>query len=370
LNIQNHKPALNTTATDTILKDQVAANRTPSVTYIFFNKERVIHQVRLGFADLKKRLPVNERTKFNAFSVTKTLTALAVMQLVENGKLEIDDPVKQYLADFPYSSKITIKQLLSHSAGIPNPIPLGWIHGVDEEKTFKESIFFKQVFGRNNMEKSPPNEKYAYSNLGYVFLGQLIEKVSKQSYKDYVRDHIIMPLNMSSDDIGFEIGDPSRQAKGYQKRFRMVNILLGLFIEKSKYMGPPEGKWKPFNAYYVNGPAYGGLIGTANAFVRYLQELLKPDCLLLSNRYKEIMFTENHNLSGKPTGMCLSWFKGQTGGHQYFSHAGGGGGYYCELRIYPEQKSGSVIMFNRTGMTDERFLDKPDMAMLRNREQG
>lgn len=77
-----------------------------------------------------------------------------------------------------------------------------------------------------------------------------------------------------------------------------------------------------------------------------------------------MLFTENFTNDGKPTGMCLSWFSGQLDGNQYYAHAGGGGGYYCEIRVYPDNGIGSVIMFNRTGMRDERFLDKLDKYVL------
>ncbi len=99
------------------------------------------------------------------------------MQLEEKGRLKIDEPVKQYLPDFPYSSDITIKQLLTHSAGIPNPIPLSWIHLVSEHHSFHRDDFFKPIFDKRNKTKFRPNEKFAYSNLGYVLLGQIIEKL-------------------------------------------------------------------------------------------------------------------------------------------------------------------------------------------------
>ena len=77
-----------------------------------------------------------------------------------------------------------------------------------------------------------------------------------------------------------------------------------------------------------------------------------------------MLFKENHTSNNKATGMCLSWFSGQLNGETYFAHAGGGGGYYCEIRIYPDTGIGSVIMFNRTGMSDERFLDKTDKYFI------
>ena len=114
----------------------------------------------------------------------------------------------------------------------------------------------------------------------------------------------------------------------------------------------------------MNGISYSGLIGNSTAFVKYIQELLKPDCTLIKDDYKKMLFIENYTNSNKPTGMCLSWFSGLLNGNQYYAHAGGGGGYYCEIRIYPDLELGSVIMFNRSGMSDERFLDKLDKYII------
>jgi len=93
--------------------------------------------------------------------------------------------------------------------------------------------------------------------------------------------------------------------------------------------------------------------------------LLNPDCKLITRDFKKLLFTENFTNNHKPTGMCLSWFTGELNGVKYFTHAGGGGGFYCEIRIYPEINTGSVIMFNRTGMRDERFLDNVDKFIIK-----
>ena len=101
-------------------------------------------------------------------------------------------------------------------------------------------------------------------------------------------------------------------------------------------MGETEGKWRSFKTFYVNGTPYGGLIGKPAAFVKYIQELLNDKSAFISEEYKAMLFLENKNNQGKNTGMCLSWFSGELNGNKYFAHAGGGGGYYCEIRIYPE----------------------------------
>jgi CubicO group peptidase (beta-lactamase class C family) len=193
----------------------------------------------------------------------------------------------------------------------------------------------------------------------------VIEKISGISYEQYIHENVLKKLKLQPEDLGFTITSISQNARGYHKKLSFSNFVLGFFIDKTKYMGATEGKWKAFKDFYVNGPPYGGLIGTPLAFAKYVQELLKKDCNLLSNEYKRTLFTENFTNSGKATGMCLSWFKGELNGKQYFAHAGGGGGYYCEIRIYPEPGLGSVIMFNRTGMTDERFLDKVDQYFFK-----
>ncbi len=129
-------------------------------------------------------------------------------------------------------------------------------------------------------------------------------------------------------------------------------------------MAEPEGKWKPFKFNYLNGSAYGGLIGTPKAFMKYLQALLDSGSKLITPKSKQTLFTENYTNKNNPTGMCLSWFKGTLNNIDYFAHAGGGGGYYIEIRIYPAIKTGSVIVFNRTGFNDERFLDKLDKHII------
>ncbi len=338
-----------------ILTDEIEKGKSPSIQYYFFNENAVIDSFQKGFANIANRIVVDNQTTYHAFSITKTFTALAVLQLAEKGKIDINTPVIRYLPGFSYGEKITVKHLLNHSAGIPNPIPLSWIHLDNEHKTFRSKDFFKSVFKKNNKVKFNPNDKFSYSNLGYVILGQLIEQVSGSGYESYITENIIQKLTQYPDDLTFQIINKDVHAVGYHKQMSFSNFVLSFFINKTKFMGSVEGKWRSFKNFYVNGASYGGLIGKPSAFVKYIQELLKNDSTLISPEYMQMLFRENKN-----TGMCLSWFTGNLNGVKYFAHAGGGGGYYCEIRIYPDIKKGSVIFFNRTGMSDERYLDKVD----------
>src|SRR3954454_7202221 len=135
------------------LEDQLkkidAQHGSPSVQYILFNKDNIIQESSIGLADLSGNKNVHASTTYNTFSVTKTFTALAVLQLAETKGIQLEQPVVKYMPDFPYSADITIQQLLSHSAGIPNPNPLNWIHLATEHQSFDRNNFFEGVFKKN-----------------------------------------------------------------------------------------------------------------------------------------------------------------------------------------------------------------------------
>lgn len=285
--------------TDRILTEQVKSNKTPSVQYFYFDQDSVLKSFRMGLADITKKKEVDSSVTYNAYSVTKTFTALAVLQLFAKGIIDINKPVVQYLPEFPYGKEITVKQLLSHTAGVPNPVPLDWIHSESEHKIFDRDTFFNTIFKKSRKTISGPNEKFAYSNLGYVVLGQLIEKISGKKYEEYVIENIIQKLPVNPDDLTFKVIKDESHATGYHKRSSLSYLVLGFFIDKSKFMGELKGRWRPFRRFYVNGASYGGLVGRPEAFVAYLQELLKTDSSLISSGSRQLLFQENLTNTGK-----------------------------------------------------------------------
>lgn len=344
-----------------VLAREVDNNNTPGIAYIHFDRDGIVYSYANGLADVKEQRKMTLHTRLHAFSVTKTITALAILQLQEQGLLDIDDPASWYLPAFPYNKDITIRQLLTHTAGIKNPMPLNWVHLADEHERFNPGAFFSPIFTRHSKLKSVPGTKMSYSNLGYVLLGDIIEAVSGKGYEEYITEHVFSKMN-GEHRPGFRLTN-TFMAKGYQKRWSFMNLVLGFLIDKKKLMGKPEGRWKPFNDYYINGAAYGGLITSAEGMAQYGQVLLQGK-LLQPESMKEF-FAEHTLPGGKPAGMGMSWFAGQLNGHRYVHHAGGGGGYYVEFRLYPDLNRGSIVMFNRSGMKDEKFLDKVDAEILK-----
>src|SRR5437773_7347976 len=139
-----------------------------------------------GFASLEEGTPATAETVYPIASITKQLTAAAIMKLVERNQLRLKDDISKYLPDFPEQGhKVTVQQLLNHTAGIRNYTDLGarWLDQADVDVPPQE---FVRLF-RNEPFDFPPGERVAYSNSGYYLLGLVIERVSGESYGEYVR---------------------------------------------------------------------------------------------------------------------------------------------------------------------------------------
>lgn len=346
-----------------ILHEQVRTGLTPGLQYLHVSPDAVLFRYQGGLAQVAARAPVERTTTFSGFSVTKTLTAIAVLQLAESGVVALDRPAGVYLRDFPYPGYLSVRHLLAHTAGIPNPVPLRWTHSPAEHQGFDRNGFFAKQFAAHSRVRSAPNARFAYSNLGYQLLGQLLESVTGMSYEQFVTESILARIGVSPEELGFVL-DPALHATGYHKRRSLMYPLLGLFLDRAKAFAGREEAWQAFRPSYMNGPAYGGLIGTADGFARYLQALMDPSCPLLTPASLSTLFAEHLLDGGAQSGMSLSWFVGELDGHPYRDHAGGGGGFYAELRIYPSLQRASVLLCNRTGMTNERLLDQVDRQLI------
>jgi CubicO group peptidase (beta-lactamase class C family) len=347
------------------LQKLVSARKTPGLQYLAVKDGEVVYQQNLGVAEFERNKPVTENSFFNACSVTKTFTSLGIMQLAEAGKIRLSDHASTYLDQLPFQQEIKISQLLSHTSGLSNPIPLRWAHLQEKEENFDYNVFIRGVLEKHSKMKFTPGTKFSYSNLNYLLLGQIIEEVSGMPYRDYIRQNIINRLGLTGEHLDFLVFGDSNYAWGYQKRFTAMNLILGFFLDKKKFTTRSSNPaWIRFNKYYVSGRAYGGLIANAYSLTKFLWALFRPDSILLSEEGKKTLFEKQKTLDGREIEMTLGWFTGEFNGYKYFTHAGAGGGYYCEMRMYRQKNLATAIMFNRSGIGDERFLDSTDRYFL------
>ncbi|MDQ7057593.1 MAG: serine hydrolase domain-containing protein [Ghiorsea sp.] len=329
----------------------------PGVQYVVLNRDSVLFEHSVGWADVKKKIPLRLNHTMASFSMTKTLTAIAVLQLVEANKIKLDDVLSTYVAH-PYSSDVTIRHLLNHTSGIPNPIPLRWVHLVTDHDEFDGDQALNQVLKDYPDQDNPAGEHYNYSNIGYWLLGELIQNVSKQSYAAYVTEHIFKPLNLSSKDIGFTINTPNH-AKGYLKKWSFMNVFGRFFID-THVLGEYEGSWLHIRNVYVNGAAFGGVVGTPKAFAKILQDFLGDQSKLLGLQGKAMLHSQQTTNDGNTIPMTLGWHVGLLKGEKFFYKEGGGAGFHSEMRIYPKSNIASVIMTNRTSLNSRAILSALD----------
>jgi D-alanyl-D-alanine carboxypeptidase len=336
----------------------------PGLQYVVVNNDSIIYEKCIGLADISNNILLTLDHTMSAFSMTKTLTAIAVLQLVEKHLVKLDDKITSYF-EHPYDSEITVRQLLNHTSGIPNPIPLKWAHLSTNHFNFDEQVELSQVLEDNSVSKSKPGEKYRYSNIGYWLLGRLIEKVSKKEYTNYVIENIFEPLALTPDEIGFLIMDENNHAKGYLKKWSFMNLFGRFFIDRS-VLGDYEGSWLHIKNVYVNGPSFGGAIGSAKAFSRILQDLLSEKSKLLKEETRQLLYSQQKTNSDKKIDMTLGWHIDKLNGITYYFKEGGGAGFHSEMRIYPERKLASVLMTNRTSFHSRKILSELDINFVAN----
>ena len=167
-----------------------------------------------GLANKAKNIPNNTETRFNLGSMNKMFTAVAIAQLAEAGKLSFDDTVGKHLPDYPnkdVANKVTIHQLLTHTSGLGSY----WNAKFEAKKATIKSVSDYLALFADEPLKLEPGKRFQYSNSGFIVLGAIIEKVSGQSYYDYVREHIYKPAGMKNTDAYEMTANTPNLAMGY-----------------------------------------------------------------------------------------------------------------------------------------------------------
>ncbi len=341
----------------------VAGSQVPGLQYVVVSSDDVRFEYAGGWADIAQQTPMTLETTMMGFSMTKTLTAAAVMQLVQRGTIGLDDHIDRYLPSSPYAGRgITIRHLMSHTAGVPNPIPLRWVHLAEEEASFDEAAALERVLFDNPKLDSLPGEKYAYSNIGYWLLGRVIEEATGESYADYLTRNILMPLQVDG-QMAVGIPDVAQHASGYLARYSFTNLLKG-FMTDGRFWGEYEGDWLRIKNHHLDGPSFGGLAGTARSFGAFLQDQLAEQSVLFSAETKALFESVQADAAGEPVPMTLGWHVGNVGGEPYLFKEGGGGGFHAEMRIYPDRGIGTVVMVSNTDFDSTGFLNRVDHPFL------
>ncbi len=312
-----------------------------------------------GVADGESREPITEDTVFRIGSITKTLTAIAVMQLCEQGLVGLDAPANDYLRAFRLvpakpSFRPTVRHLLTHTAGVGYWRRLSDLlqPGVGSGDRARRSGAppLAEYYRRGLRVEVEPGTKWAYSNHGFAALGQIVEDVSGQPLERYLRERIFEPLGMDHTALVRSERVRSRLATGYVLRSR------GL---------------KPVADREVPTPGGGGMYSSAADLARYIASLQRMYAgqrdLVLKPGILASMFQPHFQLDPRLAGMGLAFELGEESGHRTIGKTGIVSGFHSAMVLAPEDRVGVVVLSNTGGLDGRNATALLAGALLRRR---
>ena len=319
-------------AVDDYIRAELAQQHIPGLALLVSRAGRVIRAQGYGLANVELQVPVKPETIFQSGSVGKQFAATAVMMLVEEGKMGLDDPLTKYFPDAPATWKqVTIRELLSHTAGFTD-----YPKDFDMRKDYTEADLIKIVEGIPLA--FPPGTSWDYSNLGYLTLGIVIHKVTGEFYGDFLQERIFRPLSMSTTRIISEADIVPNRSAGY----RLVKGKL----KNQEWVSPTLNTT-------ADGSLYFSILDLAKwDAALYTKKLLKRASL-------EQMWTVAKLSNGQPNigHYGFGWSIETKNGHHVVQHQGAWQGFKTEISRYVDDKLTVVVLVN---LDDARLLTLVD----------
>jgi D-alanyl-D-alanine carboxypeptidase len=276
-----------------------------------------------GLADREHKIPNTLKTLFRIGSMNKMFTAVAVLQLAQQGKLGLDDPLGKYLTDYPnrdVSTKVTIRHLLTHTGGTGDIFGPEFDARRRELRTLQDYV---KLYGNRGLSFEPGTQS-EYSNCGFILLGAIVEKVSGESYYDYVREHVYGPAGMTS--TGSEPEEPA-----------IAGLSIGYTATGAANGLRPNTGMLPYR-----GTSAGGGYSTVGDLLSFTNAIQQNK--LLNAHYTEVLTVGKVKTPG---GLIASAFADYSiNGIRCFGHAGGSIGMNGDLEVCPAPGYVVIVLAN------------------------
>ncbi len=329
-------------AIDRYVESERQAMRIPGLAIGIVEGDRIVHLAGFGQADPTGR-PVTAQTPFFTASINKSVTALAVMQLVEAGKVELDAPIQRYLtwfrvADAAASAQITVRHLLNQTSGFPTgPANLGLVGDDTDDQAIERGV---RALADVSLSQ-PVGSTYQYSNFNYRTLGMLVQAVSGQAYEEYVQQRVFDPLAMRRSYLSQAVAQTQGLATGY--RF---------------WFGLPVPTDLNYSRSFVPS---GGLISTSEDLAHYLIAQLNGGHYASASVLSAAGIAEQHQPAVRQGSADayygMGWEVGVSDGMPIVHHNGTLPNAYADLMLLPNQGVGVVVLANATNLVVLERLD-------------
>jgi CubicO group peptidase (beta-lactamase class C family) len=337
---------------DRLAEDAVRRHNLPGVAVAVVRAGQVVASASAGFADLATRTPMSAGSACNWFSMTKIATATAAMVLAEGGAIDLDAPVARYLGETWPSrfAGVRVRHLLNHSSGLRNPLPIRWVHRAADPGPGSPA-FLARLLARQHRPRFAPGARAAYSNVGYLALGEVIAAAAGRPYEEFVRDELLRPLGMIHST--FTWSDPAlagvpRVTPHHQLPRALTPVARGLLPEG--LLGARTGRFVGLEPFELDGAAYGGLIGPVTEAAQMIALHCNGGTVngtrVLTRQSIDAMTAVT--TPGKPYDLGLGWFRPHDDHSPQVEHFGGGIGYWNLLRMNPRTAHGAAVMSNTT----------------------
>jgi CubicO group peptidase (beta-lactamase class C family) len=325
---------------------QLAYEDIPGISMGVVYDQDMIWSRGFGFADVAKKRPATPGTIYSICSISKLFTSIATMQLWEQGKLRLDDPIKKYLPWFniqdkyPDAPEITIQGILTHSSGLPREADYPYWTGPEHIFPTREQII-QRLSGQE--ELYPADTFYQYSNLGMALLGEVVAAVSGQDYRAYVKENILDVLGLQDTTPEIPEGQKGKKlATGYSMKLR-------------------DGERKEIPFYLVNGIApAAGFASTVEDLGRFASWQIR----LLEKGGKEVLAVNTlkkmHRVHWFDSDWKTTWGLGfsvsRRNDKTYVGHGGSCPGYRTQLSLRPKDKIAVIVMTNAQGVNPSEYV--------------
>ena len=305
---------------DVIFNQAYPAN-SPGATVLIAKDDQIIYRKAFGIANLELKVPMKPENVLQLASITKQFTSVAILMLLEQGKLSLQDQLSKYIADYPRGNEITLHNLLNHTSGIKDYTRIPDLRTKTRLDMSPDEII--STFKNLPLEFNP-DEKYDYNNSGYVLLGYIIEKISGMSYGDFIEKNIFDKLEMKNSYYLDNYKIISNKAYGYQ-------LYEGNY-ENAEYMSPTF----PYAA--------GSLLSTVDDMFLWYKAIHQNT--LISEKSKQMAF-KNHTLAnGKQSNYGYGWFINELAGMTTLEHTGGINGFSTSGIYVPDNNIYAIVLSN------------------------
>ena len=309
----------------------------PGLAIAVVEANRVVYAHGFGVKRLGKDDPITTRSLFHMASITKPLVATSLMQLVEKGRVDLDASVVRYLPYFRMADEryrtITVRQMVTHSSGMPDVEDYEW-----GKPQYDDGSLERYVRGLSDRTLLfPPGSRFKYSNMAFEILGDVVAKVSGQSFDDYVQDRILTPLRMRDSTLLVRRADPRLLTWGHE-------------LDADRQV---PSKVFPYNR--IHSPS-SNLLSNVLDMTRWAIANMNHGELdgrrILHASTHELMWQRARDLGGpapapsSPSPVGISWFLGEYRGTLMVGHSGGDTGFATDLAMLPDKKIAVVWMMN------------------------